>query len=609
MAYDQARKRVVLFGGEVSDNGIPAGSNRDTWEWDGERWIEIPPQSAIPAPRAFAAMTYDPVRKLVVMVGGDDRTGSSGQLADTWTWDGASWTQLQTTGSPPAGGFGSIAFDPIAGAIVYAGAGNTASTWRLTGSTWSQVSATGAFWKAGMAWDVVGQRILAFGGDAANVTQTTIRQLGPSGWTTVGSMVGRTAFSIAADVDRRTIVIHGGLDSTGGSIAITSEGRDSLVNVAASTSPPVRIRPAVAWSPNRGAVVLFSGLGAPPDTWELDRQGWHLMSPATAPTDGRYAGAMVHDAARRQIVLFGGTTSANVKLADTWVYDDSSGSWSQKSPTMAPSPRLQHAMAYDATRARVVLFGGNDANGVTGDTWEWDGTNWALVATTGPAPRANHMMTYDTVRQRIVLTGGGEPGLLPGDTWEWDGTAWSNVTPATGPVPQKFAGGFAWDPARRRSVLFGGVPIDDVIWEWDGTVWTTAVAPGPTPRASNMLATDPRGAGVIMIGGSDIAASQNDTWRLSYRGDQEYESCRETTDLDGDGGAGCADIDCWATCTPLCPPATSCDPAAPRCGDGTCNTALETHRACPGDCMTIPACGDFLCESPETTTNCPGDCP
>jgi len=36
MAYDAARRRVVLFGG--GPNSPPFQSLGDTWEWDGVKW-------------------------------------------------------------------------------------------------------------------------------------------------------------------------------------------------------------------------------------------------------------------------------------------------------------------------------------------------------------------------------------------------------------------------------------------------------------------------------------------------------------------------------------------------------------------------------------------
>jgi hypothetical protein len=35
-------------------------------------------------------------------------------------------------------------------------------------------------------------------------------------------------------------------------------------------------------------------------------------------------------------------------------------------------------MAYDAARGEVVLFGGKSASGGCGDTWTWDSKNWRI---------------------------------------------------------------------------------------------------------------------------------------------------------------------------------------------------------------------------------------
>jgi len=84
---------------------------------------------------------------------------------------------------------------------------------------------------------------------------------------------------------------------------------------------------------------------------------------------------MAYDAARRQVVLFGGVNpNSGVLLNDTWVWDGSN--WTQKSPQTSPPAREGHAMAYDIARGRVVLFGGLDAKMNTlNDTWLWDGIN------------------------------------------------------------------------------------------------------------------------------------------------------------------------------------------------------------------------------------------
>ena len=66
----------------------------------------------------------------------------------------------------------------------------------------------------------------------------------------------------------------------------------------------------------------------------------------------------------------------------------------------APPPgRGYHAMAYDAVRQRVVLFGGSNTNTILNDTWEYDGTTWTQrTPATSPSARGAHAMAYDAAR-------------------------------------------------------------------------------------------------------------------------------------------------------------------------------------------------------------------
>src|SRR5688572_27577217 len=64
------------------------------------------------------------------------------------------------------------------------------------------------------------------------------------------------------------------------------------------------------------------------------------------------------------------------------------------------------AAAYDAHRARVVLFESGYAT-TNASTWEWHGDAWALRRPAlSPTPRNGHTMAYDPVRRRTVLFGG-----------------------------------------------------------------------------------------------------------------------------------------------------------------------------------------------------------
>jgi hypothetical protein len=51
-------------------------------------------------------------------------------------------------------------------------------------------------------------------------------------------------------------------------------------------------------------------------------------------------------------------------------------------------------MAFDAARKEVVLFGGESPpSGVAADTWAWDGHFWTQVSDTGPQSRLGHVMS------------------------------------------------------------------------------------------------------------------------------------------------------------------------------------------------------------------------
>ena len=120
--------------------------------------------------------------------------------------------------------------------------------------------------------------------------------------------------------------------------------------------------------------------------------------------------AMAYDAARQVVVLFGWSGTV-----DTWEWDNTR--WIKKTPPNAPSPRRLHAMVYDSARQVVVLFGGIDLSRVVGlnDTWEYDGTTWTQrTPATAPSARYGHAMAYDSTRQVTVLFGGERVRRIPG---------------------------------------------------------------------------------------------------------------------------------------------------------------------------------------------------
>ena len=104
MAYDSARGRVVLFGGNGRDTGPGYSTNvlNDTWEWDGNAWAQrMPatnpdvPSSLAPYMRTSFAMAYDSSRGLVVLFGG---VSSAVVFGDHWEYGPANQPPVADAG-------------------------------------------------------------------------------------------------------------------------------------------------------------------------------------------------------------------------------------------------------------------------------------------------------------------------------------------------------------------------------------------------------------------------------------------------------------------------------------------------------------------------------
>lgn len=286
-----------------------------------------------------------------------------------------------------------------------------------------------------------------------------------------------------------------------------------------AVTPPAAYSVGGTFDPARGLVIfggfqrgLYAG-----DTWEFRAGHWNRMS-GTNPSP-RNGPVMVYDAARHQILLFGGDTRFTGPLGDTWVRD--STHWRQV-VTEGPPARSVFAMTYDATRARVVLFGGSGATGLLNDTWEWDGSRWARRATDGPPARMLHALAFDPVRGRVVLFGG-KPSVDPdappfADTWEWDGSTWHRMTVA-GPPGGRDHHAMHWDPTRQMVVLYGGSGPNGEhgteSWGYDGTTWRQLQLDGPR-RLFPVLTLDQQAGSLLLYGGFDNQPS-NDLFRLGSK--------------------------------------------------------------------------------------------
>ena len=238
---------------------------------------------------------------------------------------------------------------------------------------------------------------------------------------------------------------------------------------------------------------------------------WTNVQTAAAPS-ARVDHGMVFDSFRNVTVLFGGSTNSG----QTWEYDGTN--WSLKTPTASPPNRDVPGMAFDSIRGVTVLFGGVDGVlNVLRDHWEYNGATWTKIripAAFKPTARSRASMCYDSARLRTILFGGYDTAKgAANDTWEFNGTIWNQVmTPASPPGRQDQ--GMAYDPVRNRTVMFGGSAGGDLgdTWEYDGTTWTQMMPANSPPAMHGVeLCYDTVRKKVVLFGGHGSAVFDT-TW-------------------------------------------------------------------------------------------------
>lgn len=320
-------------------------------------------------------------------------------------------------------------------------------------------------------------------------------------------------------------------DATTGLDRIVSVARESGISPMTSATwqrvitpdaPSGRYTHGFAYDTQRKVAVLFggddTGHSRLNDTWEFDGVNWTQSSPSQSPP-GRVNidQGMVYDATRNRVILFGGLGSTGY-LNDTWEYDGTT--WTPITPTVSPGKRDSHAMAFDLARGVTVLFGGYGLGHPLDDTWEYDGDWHEINTPERPAARYHHVMVYDERRHVVVMFGGwGSGNVVLGDTWEYDGTTWHAITPTLSPPP-RHNHSMAYDSDRGVVVLFGGEDNNGMLtdtWEYDGTTWRPVTTTStPSPRKEMPLVYDLQRRRVLFFGGGYWSGSTlvtfDETW-------------------------------------------------------------------------------------------------
>ena len=218
LAYDRARKRLVLFGGNRVLFG--KGAERDTflddmWEWSEGGWQQV--EAATPPPRAEASMAYDAARRRLVLFGGYRGAGPARvRLGDTWEWDGRRWEEKHPAVAPSPRNGAAMSYDADRRRVVlFGGNGPSGETWEWDGVAWRRIDApTPGRFNSAVAYQGRPRALLRFGGWNGQAREGDTWRYERGRWQRldVPGPEPRNHASMAHDERRRVMVLFGGHD-------------------------------------------------------------------------------------------------------------------------------------------------------------------------------------------------------------------------------------------------------------------------------------------------------------------------------------------------------------------------------------------------------------
>ena len=301
--------------------------------------------------------------------------GSDGAalLGEGWSWVVSSWSE-NIGPDVPNGVYGAaLAYDSALSKVIYFGSNSTTELWTWDGLHWRDVSAPG--------------------------------------------MLPRSYAAVSFDDARSRLVVFGGYDGRN-ELGDTIEWDGAQwITMTPDHSPTARHGASMVYDPVRAVTVLFGGSDTQgnysDDTWQWDGTDW-VPEAATSGSpwpNARWFASMAYDATLGVVVMWSG--GSTVEFHDTWQWDGST--WTQTSSSAPGVVSSQFNLAYNTHL-------GLDIGVVDGATYSWNGAAWTqLVANPGPPQVQSYAVAYDASRFRLIEIGGGNNDNAP--------TVWSVTDP------------------------------------------------------------------------------------------------------------------------------------------------------------------------------------
>ncbi|MCI4365929.1 MAG: hypothetical protein L3K10_07740 [Thermoplasmata archaeon] len=280
--------------------------------------------------------------------------------------------------------------------------------------------------------------------------------------------------SVASDPNDQSAIEFGGCTTvlcTEGTNATWSDSNGVWTQLHPVVAPSPRSEAQMAWDPADSYVLLFGGRGCsnPPactssatlnDTWTFKDGLWNPVVANGAVPPPTYHGGLAYDPSDREMLLFG--NEGCVPACGTWAY--AGGSWSKLNLSTSPPFRSGAGFAEDDSDHGALLFGGVSTTGnYLDDTWLFTSGSWHSEATpAGLTHRGDPAMAWDASVAVVVLFGGEYVTVTPfsateyNDTWEFQNASWVEWAARSAAPGGRSEGGLAEDPSSGVLVLLGG---------------------------------------------------------------------------------------------------------------------------------------------------------
>lgn len=236
-----------------------------------------------------------------------------------------------------------------------------------------------------------------------------------------------------------------------------------------------------------------------------------LAGPIPAAMTPRLGDALlVGDPLRGRTIMLGGAFGTR----EVWTSDGSSWSLLPVPPSM-PAPSYTEGL-FEAHTGRIVFLAGSP----TVETWYLDGDRFGEISTPPlVATNSNPVWAYDPLRRRIVMFGGTRNGTTGyhNETWVLDASGWQRLVTGGASPPATNSRRLIYDAAGQRMLLLAHENLVRVAYVLEGDVWRQIAAP-TTNLAFGLsgaaVAFDQSLNSVIVFGGGQCCSGTSATTRL-----------------------------------------------------------------------------------------------